>query len=67
MNHIRQSLALSGYQLEPARNISFIVSASFTEYINLASKIDPKIILTEFAVNNAKITDLNKEMVTLKE
>jgi hypothetical protein len=67
MNHIRQSLALSGFQLEPSRNISLIISSSFSEYINMASKIDPKIIVDELAMKNAKITDLNKEMVYLKE
>lgn len=33
----------------------------------MASKVDPKLILDELAAHNAKIKDMNREMVVLKE
>jgi hypothetical protein len=54
-NHVRQSLALTGFNMESSKNIAIIITESFSEYINLAAKIDNRLIREEIVTNNVRI------------
>jgi hypothetical protein len=61
------SLQISGYSCEIATEIAKVVSLSLAEYVQLASKVDIKVIREEIFAGHTKIAILNKELIKLKQ